>query len=40
MLLTHGDSLSKVADDFKVIGTSNNIIVGMCLFSSVEKSKF
>ena len=29
VLLTHGDSISVVAKDFKVIATSNNIIVGI-----------
>ena len=29
VLLTHGDSLSVVAKDFKVIATSNNIIVAI-----------
>ena len=29
VLLTHGDSVSKIADGFKVVGTSQNVIVGM-----------
>lgn len=32
VLLTHGDSVSKVADNFKVVGTSQNVIVGMLLY--------
>lgn len=29
VLLTHGDSIDKVADGFKVVGTSGNIIAAI-----------
>ena len=39
VLLTHGDSVSKIADGFQVIGTSQNVIVGKlcncCTFSAL-----
>ncbi|KAH9395030.1 hypothetical protein TYRP_005097 [Tyrophagus putrescentiae] len=37
VLLTHGDSVSKVADGFKVVGKSQNVIVAI---SNVEKKLY
>jgi hypothetical protein len=35
VLLTHGDSINQVADNFKNIGTSGNFIVGQFFIHSI-----